>query len=95
MITLALLFVVTGDFAISNTAQDQLYPVVLYAHDQYYVFWYDMRFYSPDRSIYAARVSENGNVIDPFGKPIFVDRTVRVAAAFDGVNFLAVIQDSC
>ncbi|MBN2620476.1 hypothetical protein JXB22_05225 [candidate division WOR-3 bacterium] len=95
MITLTLVLLVTADFVVSDYVQDQSHPVVLHAHDQYYVYWYDMRFYSPERSIYAARISESGNVLDPLGKPILIDRTVQVAAAFDGVNLLAVIQDSC
>lgn len=95
MITLLLCFLLTGDFAINNSVLDQSHPVVLHAYDQYYVFWYDMRFYSPERSIYAARVTESGNVVEPLGTPILVDRTMLVAAAFDGTNFLAVIQDSC
>jgi hypothetical protein len=95
MITYLVLCLIGSDFMISESIQDQSYPVVEFAHNQYYVFWYDMRHYSPDRSIYAARVTENGMVIDPQGRPVLIDRNMRVAAACDGVNFLAVIQDSC
>lgn len=95
MMSSLLLLLIAGDFQISTEIQDQFYPVVTFAYDKYYVFWYDMRFYSPDRSIFAARVATNGTLLDPAGKLILRDRTVRVDVAHDGVNFLAVIQDSC
>jgi hypothetical protein len=93
IIPIFLLF--TADIPICTASQDQAHPVVQYAHDRYYVFWYDMRHYSPERSIYGARIAENGTVIDPEGIPLFVDRTMNVDVACDGTNFLAVIQDSC
>jgi len=36
-----------------------------------------------------------GVVLDPFGRLILRDRAMNVDFAFDGVNFLAVVQDSC
>jgi len=43
----------------------------------------------------AARLSENGQLIDPDGILMIRDRTVDVDAACDGANFLVVVQDSC
>ena len=83
------------DFPINTSIQDQSYPVITYAHDLFYVFFYDMRYYSPDRSISCARVSEDGTVLDPEGQILLRDRAMNVASAYDGNNLLAVIQDSC
>ncbi|MCK4250141.1 hypothetical protein KAX97_01745 [candidate division WOR-3 bacterium] len=83
------------DFPISTAYEAQYYPVVIFANDQYYVFWEDYRLYYSDKSIYAARVTTDGTVIDPDGKLILSDRTVIADIAFDGVNFLVAIQDSC
>lgn len=95
MIAVLCLFLFGDDIPISTSFQDQSRPVAQFALDQYYVFWYDMRHYSPDRAIYSARIAENGTVIDTQGVPVMIDRAMMVDAAFDGVNFLAVIQDSC
>ena len=94
MITFVLALV-AADIPINTAVLDQAHPVVRSAHGQYYVFWYDMRHYSPERSIYGARVAANGTVLDPGGVPLLVDRTMNVDAVCDGTNFLAVIQDSC
>jgi len=83
------------DFPISTTYEAQYYPAVIFANDQYYVFWEDYRLYYSDKAIYAARVTTYGTVIDPDGKLILLDRTVMADVAFDGVNFLVTIQDSC
>ncbi|UCF70973.1 MAG: hypothetical protein JSW49_01480 [candidate division WOR-3 bacterium] len=66
-----------------------------YATDKFYVFWQDLRFYPSDRSTFVARVSEEGQVLDPDGIVLMRDRTVSVDAAYDGINFLVVVQDSC
>jgi hypothetical protein len=43
----------------------------------------------------AARVTDYGQVLDPEGVLMICDRTVDVDAAYDGTNFLVVVQDSC
>ena len=83
------------DFPISTAYEDQYYPVVLFVDSLYYVFWQDMRLYSPTRSTYGARVTTTGQVLDPNAKPILQDRTEKCDAGFDGTNFLIVVQDSC
>jgi hypothetical protein len=90
-----LLFISGIDFPVAVDTNDQNLPAVVHACDQYYVFWNDLRFYSPDRSVFAARVTMGGQVIDPQGVEIMRDRTEFVDAAFDGENFLVVLQDSC
>ncbi|GAG85473.1 unnamed protein product, partial [marine sediment metagenome] len=82
-------------FPISVDYDDQYYPAIQFADDTYYVFWEDYRFYPPDRSIYAARVTSAGTVIDSAGRLILRDKAYSIDAAFDGVNFLAVIQNDC
>jgi hypothetical protein len=94
MVGLIFLFLVV-DFPVTTAVLSQHYPVVQYINDQYYVFWTDLRHYSPDRSIYGARVTGNGLVIDPEGRPIIRDRAVKSAAAFGAGNFLIAVQDSC
>ena len=54
-----------------------------------------MRFYSPDRSIFSSRVSDDGMVIDPDGKLIIRDRVIVSAVDYGNGNFLVVVQDSC
>ena len=43
----------------------------------------------------AARLSEEGQLLDPDGVLMIRDRTVDVDAASDGTDFLVVVQDSC
>ncbi|HEX7319821.1 MAG TPA: hypothetical protein VF399_05645 [bacterium] len=90
-----LLFVSGLDFPVAVDTNDQNLPAVVYACGQYYIFWNDLRYYSPDRSVFAARVTTDGQVLDPQGIEILRDRTEFVDAAFDGINFLVVLQDSC
>ena len=92
---IVLLFILGSDFPISNAPESQHYPAVQFANNQFYVFWQDLRFYPSDRTTMAARISDNGVVLDPLGMVMMRDRTVDVDAAFDGTNFLVVVQDSC
>ncbi len=92
---IALLFILGSDFPVSAAPESQHYPVVQFADSQFYVFWQDLRFYPSDRTTMAARVSGNGTVLDPQGVIMMRDRTVDVDAAYDGTNFLVVVQDSC
>lgn len=92
---IALLFILGSDFPISAEVESQHFPIVQFADDQFYVFWEDMRYYPSDRSTMAARVSEDGQLLDPEGVLMIRARTVDVVAAYDGTNFLVVVQDSC
>lgn len=91
----AVLLILGSDFPISNAPESQHYPVVQYANDRFYVFWQDLRFYPSDRSTMAARITDYGQILDPEGILMIRDRTVWADAAYDGTNFLVVVQDSC
>ena len=92
---IALLFILSIDFPISAEVESQHFPIVQFANDQFYVFWEDLRYYPSDRSTMAARVSEDGQLLDPEGVLMMRDRTVDVVAAYDGTNFLVIVQDRC
>ena len=98
-IILAFSLIVPGaDFQICTAADDQYNPCAVYANDQYYVFWADYRYYEIDssQSVFGARVSASGTVIDPDGKLLYNHRTgYAPAVAYDGTNFLVVFRDSC
>lgn len=91
----SILFLVGGDFPISAQYESQHRPVVLFAHDLFYAFWQDLRFYPSDRSTFAARITPTGCVLDTNGVLMLRDRTVSADVACDGTNFLIVVQDSC
>lgn len=85
-----------ADFSICNATLDQYYPTAVFANSQYYVFWVDYRYYSPDYSLFGARVSATGTVLDPNGKVLFRRQTAYApSVAFDGTNFLIAARDSC
>ena len=43
----------------------------------------------------ATRISDEGLLLDPEGVVVMRDRTMNVDVAYDGTNFLVVVQDSC
>ncbi len=94
--TALLLFALVGaDFPISTAYDYTSYPSVAYAQGQFYVFWTDQRQY-PLKSLYAARVTKQGTVLDPTGVELFTDSIgYRVSAAWDGSNFLVVTREHC
>lgn len=85
-----------ADFDVCNATLYQYYPASIFANSQYYVFWADYRYYSPDYSLFGARVSATGTVLDPNGKVIFRRQTAYApSVAYDGTNFLVAGRDSC
>lgn len=87
-----------AEFPICTAVLDQYYPCTIYENGQYYVFWADYRYDSVDssQSIFGARVSTSGIVLDPDGKLLYRNRTGEgPAVAYDGTNFLVVFRDSC
>ncbi|MDH4211726.1 MAG: hypothetical protein OEV79_09815 [candidate division WOR-3 bacterium] len=92
---IAILFLLGSDFPVSVEIESQHRPVVEFTNNQFYTFWQDLRFYPSDRSTFAARVTEEGLVLDTNGVLLMRDRTISVDAAYDGTNFLVVVQDSC
>ena len=92
------LFLQGAEFPICTAADNQFTPCAIYENDQYYVFWADYRYDSVDssQSLFGARVSANGTVLDPDGKLLYRHRTGEAPeVAYDGTNFLVVFRDSC
>ncbi len=84
-----------SDFAISTPPNYTGYPSVCYANEQFYVFWIDQRQY-PLISLYGARVTTDGTVLDPAGRELYTDSAgYSCDAAFDGTNFLVVTRNHC
>jgi hypothetical protein len=89
------LFLIRADFAICPAANFSGYPVVGFVQDQYYSFWIDQRL-SPLMSVYGARVTKSGVVLDSIGIAVYTDSAgYGCNAAFDGTNFLVVTRNHC
>lgn len=84
----------SADFAICTAPSSQYYPAAIFANNQYYVFWTDYRT-SPIYSLYGARVSATGTVLDPNGKVLFQDSVFNPRVAFDGTNLMVVWREGC
>jgi hypothetical protein len=85
----------SSDFPINTAPSYTGYPSVCYANEQFYVFWIDQR-QLPLRSLYGARVSVDGTVLDPAGRELYTDSAgYNCDVAFDGTNFLAVTRNHC
>jgi hypothetical protein len=81
--------------AITQAANDQLYPALAFDGANFLVVWQDSRGDSGYSDIYGARVTPGGTVLDP---QAFVVSQARYnqdkpAVGFDGANFLAVWED--
>jgi hypothetical protein len=95
MSTLILLALVGADFPICAASGFTGFASVVYAQEQFYVFWEDQR-QAPLTGVYAARVTKQGTVLDPTGVELFTDSVgYRVSAAWDGTNFLVVTRQHC
>ena len=95
MSTLLLLVLVGADFPICTASGYTGYSSVVYAQDQFYVFWEDQR-QAPLTGVYGARVTKQGTVLDPASVELFTDSVgYRVSAAWDGSNFLVVTREHC
>jgi hypothetical protein len=99
MISVFLVFILSGvDFPVCAAPSFQDHPVVRYVEGMYYVFWSDQRLFSSTQqyAVYGARVTGDGHVIDPDGKPIFCDSVASsFDAAFGGSDFLVVCRNGC
>ena len=98
-IVLMLSFVLpAAEFPICTAVDNQFNPCAVYENGQYYVFWTDYRYDGVDssQSIFGARISASGTVLDPDGKLLYRHRAGEApAVAYDGTNFLVVFRDSC
>jgi len=93
LLSVAILF--CADFPICTYTGSQWHPSVFYGFGQYYAFWWDYR-NTDTLSFFGTRISTNGTVIDPNGKPIFrhaADFTPDIAS--DGANLFLVFRDYC
>ncbi len=86
---------VISSIAISTANDGQTYPSVCFDGMNYFVVWVDKR-YGYMQTLYSARVSPAGAVLDPLGIPVSwgVYRQESPATAFDGNNFFTVWQDN-
>lgn len=90
-----LLALVGADFPVCTAPNWTGYPSACFVSDRYYVFWVDQR-QRPNMSLYGARVTKGGTVLDPNGVELFTDSAgYRCAAAWDGTNFLVVTRNYC
>ncbi len=89
------LCIIQADFGICTYDGDQIYNTPCYANNQFYAFWIDRRL-ETDYSLFGARITESGSVIDPNGKELFRNQADgKPEIAYSGANFLAVFRDSC
>ena len=92
-----ILLCVGVDFPVCDFDGGQFTPTVIYAYDQYYVFWRDDRWVHEDstRAVFGARVATDGTILDPDGKLLYRNQAQsRVDIAYDGTNFLGVFRNS-
>ncbi len=93
-----ILLLISADFPITTAGDFQEYPAVCYVNDQFYVFWVDYRYrYTTGQlSLFGARVSKTGAVLDTAGRLLYGDSaSYNCDAAFDGTNFLVVTRNHC
>ncbi|UCG29242.1 MAG: hypothetical protein JSV53_06875 [candidate division WOR-3 bacterium] len=97
LVVLTIFLFEQGDFPICQAGDVQATPEIIFADSLFYVFWTDFRYSSIDTySVYGSRVTASGIALDPDGKKIFANKAeTRSAVAYDGANFLVVLQDSC
>jgi len=83
-----------GGIAVSTAVNPQAYPSVAFGGTDYMVVWHDER-NSSHYDLYGARVSKNGEVLNPSGIPISVlsKRQGFPSIAYDGTNYVVVWQD--
>jgi MYXO-CTERM domain-containing protein len=84
----------TSGFVISNAANQQMAPSVVYDGAQYFVAWQDLRNGS-SYDIYGSRVTKTGTVLDTTGILISAaaNHQKSPAVAFDGSNYFVVWSD--
>ncbi len=88
----------SANFPLCTDTVGQYYPEVIFANNQYYVLWCDLRYYGidADYALIGTRVSPTGTVLDPAGKVLFKDQNgYEQAAASDGSNLLVVLRNFC
>jgi hypothetical protein len=91
------MFLISADFPVSTAGDFQEYPAIYYTNNQFYVFWVDYRYRSSGYiSLFGARVSKTGTVIDTDGRLLYRDSaSYNCNVAFDGTNFFVVTRNHC
>jgi hypothetical protein len=77
---------------VSRGVNGQTQPVVAFSGEQLFVAWEDRRTDLQHGDVYGARLSANGDMLDPAGLALGVGPETQVApaVAWDGRNFVAV-----
>ncbi len=91
-------FLISVNFAVCTDTANQYYPAAIFANNLYYAFWSDYRYYNSSGlySIFGARITNTGIVLDPGGRALYSNQSAHEPkVAFDGNNFLVVFRDSC
>lgn len=93
----------TSGIAVSTADSSQCYPAIACCDTNYLAVWQDTRLWSnPNQDmdkqydIFCTRISESGQVIDPSGMDLSIQRPADQycpAVAFDGNNYLIVWHD--
>jgi hypothetical protein len=94
LLVLSTLTLFNADFGVCTNSNQEYYPTAVYGSNQYQVFWTDYR-YSPVYSLFGARVTTSGTVVDVNGKSLFQDSVFNPRAAFDGTNTMVVWREGC
>ncbi len=81
-------------FVVSHATNEQMYPALAFDGTNYLVVWVDVRD-GRDWDIFGARVTQQGQVLDPEGIDISRNGSGQnhPAVAFDGTGFLVVWYD--
>ena len=82
----------TSGIPISTAAGDQYLPSMAFDGTNYLVVWATFDGVG-NSTVYGARVSPSGTVLDPDGIPISSPSASYSSVAFDGTNYLVVWQD--
>jgi hypothetical protein len=90
---------VWADFSLTlGAAHDQGWPGLTFGGGQYFAAWHDYREGNLDPRIFAARVTPQGEIIDPQGIPLSPQANHAAYypnVAFSGDNYLVVWQKDC
>lgn len=87
------LMLINSDFIICGHENQQYQPSVIYSDSLFYVFWSDFR---QDMSIYGARVTQDGTVLDTNGIFFYQGYSVYgIRTACDGQDLLFVFRYGC
>jgi hypothetical protein len=76
----------SGGVIVSDAADDQLYPAIVFNNRQFLVVWQDIRG-SNDYDIYGARVDQSGTVLDPSGLTVSSAQHDQVVPALCSTSF--------